>query len=282
MKPENPFRAWLESDPYGGAWVPIARLGWTEPASCPALIRIDAERQALERTDWPLHVDSARPNVWTSYRGEKPEYRAEMHRVEERDGVEFRPFVASFDPYGRPAWLEPIPAFVLHWEAWPVFASDGSITWFEEGDDSQPVAMARWLLERYENESTFGRLEIRRDRLLSFLATFGFDLAIYHAARVDGALVDGWADEGREPHRAWRVWAAAVPPRHRRASRHHHSQSAGPRRRVGTVGSRRQHWLSVPHWHRRQDRPGDSRYTSAARVSNARVLSRGGSGTILC
>jgi len=211
MRDENPFRAWLSSDPYGGQWVTVARLGgWTEPASCPALVPPAAEQEVLKRTDWPLHVDSARPSVWVRYTEQGPVPGSTMYRVEERDGVEFRPFVASFDPYGRPAWLEPIQAFVLHWDAWPKHAGDGSISWFEEGDDSEPIEIARWIVERHEDKVTIGRLEVRRDRLLSFLSTFGFDLAIYHDARTDCGLRDGWRDEGREEHRSWKTWASAI------------------------------------------------------------------------
>jgi hypothetical protein len=57
MKDENPFRAWLASESYRGQWVPVARLGgWTEPASCPALVPPAAEQEVLKRPDWPLHV----------------------------------------------------------------------------------------------------------------------------------------------------------------------------------------------------------------------------------
>jgi hypothetical protein len=96
------------------------------------------------------------------------------------------------DPRG-----EPIQAFVLHWEAWPKHAGNGSISWFEEGDDSEPVEIVRWIVEKHEDKVTIGRLDVRRDRLLSFLSTFGFDLAIYHDARTDCSLQDGWRDEDR-------------------------------------------------------------------------------------
>jgi hypothetical protein len=211
MKDENPFRLWLTTDPYRGQWVPVARLGgWTEPASCPALVSPAAEQEVLKRTDWPLHVGAARPSVWGRYSTEGEVHGSSMYRVEEREGVEFRPFVASFSPYGGPAWLEPIQAFVLHWEAWPRHSGDGSIAWFEDGDDSDPVEIARWIVERHEDRATLGRLEIRRNRLLSFLASFGFDLAIYHDARVDCDLPDRWRDDGRDEHRKWETWAATV------------------------------------------------------------------------
>src|SRR5438477_9544077 len=119
MKDENPFRGWLASQPYGGQWVPVARLGgWTKPASCPALVPPAAQEEVLKRTDWPIHANAARPSVWIHYSDEGPVHGATLYRVETRDGVEFRPFVASFDPYGRPAWIEPIQAFVLHWKSW--------------------------------------------------------------------------------------------------------------------------------------------------------------------
>ena len=122
----------------------------------------------------------------------------------------FRPFVAIFDPYARAAWLEPIQAFVLHWEAWPKHSADGGVTWFEEDDNSLPVEIARWKVERYEQHTTLGRLEVRRDRLLSLLATFDFDLAIYHEESIDSNLPDGLRDNGRERFRAWQVRTAKV------------------------------------------------------------------------
>lgn len=71
-----------------------------------------------------------------------------------------------------------------------------------------PVEIARWKIEGYQDRMTRGRLEIRRDRLLSFLAVFEFDLAIFHEDDIDCDLPGGWVDEGREDLRTWRVWTA--------------------------------------------------------------------------
>jgi len=211
MNPDNPFRDWLRPDAYGGVWVPVAQLGgWTEAASCPALFRADSIDRVLATTDWPLHPDSARPSVGESYSDGKVSYHSELHPTEHRNGVTFLPFVAMFNPYTQSAWLEPTQAFLLHWEAWPKHHGDGNVTWFSEGDDSLPVELARWRVESYAEHVTLGRLEVRRDRLLSFLATFDFDLAIYHEEHVDSDLPGGWKDEAREPARAWRVWTAEV------------------------------------------------------------------------
>jgi hypothetical protein len=214
MKDENPFRTWLESRIYSGQWIPVGRLGgWLGPASCPALFRASSHDDVLANTDWPLQLHSAGPEVWESFAEGEVTYGAELHPVEKRGEVLFHPFVAMFDPYTRPSWLEPIQAFVLHWDAWPKHSPDGAVTWFEEGDDSLPDEIARWRVESYEDKRTLGRLEIRRDRVLAFLAAYELDLAIYHEHNIEAnELPDGWTDEDREDTRAWTCWATQLSP----------------------------------------------------------------------
>jgi hypothetical protein len=131
--------------------------------------------------------------------------------VHEVDGVVFAPFVAYFSPFASPAWLEPVQPFVLYWRSWPRRDADGNIAWCEEGDDSLPEEIARWRLLRFTDAETFGLLEIRRDRLMTFLAEFEYDLAIYFEENIEAnELDDGWRDEGLEASRYWRVWATDV------------------------------------------------------------------------
>lgn len=212
MKDENPFRAWLERDVYGGYWVPVAQLGgWLGPASCPALVR-GPRSDVLADSDWPLQFADAGPQVWESCdKGEKHR-QAVLHPVEERDGLTFTPFVVHFDPFRQPGWLEPVQAFVLHFGAWPDHLGNGNVTWYEEGDDSKPEEIARWRLVKFEdNETTYGVLEIRRDRLMTFLSTFDFDLAIYFEENIlANELAEDWTDDGGDEQRGWHCWSAEV------------------------------------------------------------------------
>lgn len=114
MRAENPFRSWLEGDPYGGMWVPVARLGgWVAAASCPALFQAASPAPVLASTDWPIRLDSARPQIWHSYSETGITYNAELHPIKEQNRVSFHPFVAVFDPYTQLSWLEPIQPFIL-------------------------------------------------------------------------------------------------------------------------------------------------------------------------
>ena len=56
-----------------------------------------------------------------------------------------------------------------------------------------------------------GTLAIRRDRLMSFLAMFDLDLAVFFEHNIETELPDDWRDEGREASRYWRVWTAGAP-----------------------------------------------------------------------
>lgn len=211
IKEDNPFREWLEEDTYGSYWVPIARLGgWTHPVALPVLFTGE-KAQVLRDADWPMQLDSAGPEVWESWNEGSPSRHSELYPSERRGDLVFHPFVAMFDPFGRPSWLEPFQAFVLHWQAWPDRGADGHISWFTEGDDSQPEECARWVLENFADRVTVGRLEIRRDRLLAFLSAFDFDLAIYYTDVIEASQLDPqWTDEGSMESFAWRTWATKV------------------------------------------------------------------------
>lgn len=211
VREDNPFRDWLLGDTYSGYWVPVGRLGgWSGAAALPVLFSGD-KADVLRAQDWPLQFDSAGPEVWESWDGGTTTRHSALHPCERKGDVTFRPFLALFDPFARPSWLEPIQAFVLHWKLWPKHHPDGSISWFEEGDDSQPDEMARWRIESFEDRITLGRLEIRRDRLLAFLSAFEFDLAIYLQVtiEVDG-LDKGWKDSGSSENLSWRCWATEL------------------------------------------------------------------------
>jgi hypothetical protein len=131
----NPFRQWLSRNVYGDYWVPVAQLGgFLGPAACPALVRGPKET-VLADSDWPLQFNAAEPSVWQSWQNGEPQLEAHLYPVEEGDGVSYAPFVAIFDPYGSPAWLEPVQPFVLYWRAWPRRDDGGNISWYEEGDE---------------------------------------------------------------------------------------------------------------------------------------------------
>jgi hypothetical protein len=157
-----------------------------------------------------LQFNAAEPTVWLTRQDGEDAREAFLHPVEEQDGALYSAFVAHFDPYGIPSWLEPIQQFVLYWRAWPRHGGDENIRWFEEGDDSRSEEIARWTLLRYDDPSTVGLLEVRRDRLMTFLSEFEYDLAIYYEHHKEVELEDGWRDEEREDNRFWRVWATDV------------------------------------------------------------------------
>lgn len=213
MRDENPFRDWLTRDVYGGYWVPVGQLGgFLGPAACPTLV-LGPKEAVLAGTEWPLQFTAAEPEVWQSFANEQPTREAHLHPVKEEEAVTYAPFVAYFDPYGTPSWLEPVQPFVLYWRAWPRHDGGGNVTWYEEGDDSRPDEIARWRLVRFDDASTGGLLEVRRDRLMTFLAEFEYDLAIYYEHNIEAnQLEDEWRDEELEDNRYWRVWATDVHP----------------------------------------------------------------------
>jgi hypothetical protein len=214
VKDENPFRPWLERDRYGGYWVPIGQLGaFLGPAACPALVRAESKDVALATTEWPLQLDAATPDVWQVWGDGEVRRESHLHPVEDKGDATYVPLVALFNPFAEPSWLEPIQAFVLYWRAWPRHDNAGNISWFEEDDDSRPDEIARWRLESFERRLTVGTLEVRRDRLMPFLAAFEYDLAVYHEENIEAnELEDGWEDEGREENRYWQSWATLVHP----------------------------------------------------------------------
>jgi len=203
MKPENPFREWLESEPYGGTWVPVSRLGgWVEPASVPALFSSGKDSDILAGADWPFHVTDAGPEVW-SYADGHTEANLQPHH--HAGQTPLQPLVAYFDPPGRRPWLEPVQSFVLHQQAAPRFQSGGRISWEVRDEDGKPEEIARWL----PGEEDVGVLEIRRNALFSFMSDFDFDLAVYFEEnKATDEVPDGWRDAGCEARRTWRVWAA--------------------------------------------------------------------------
>jgi hypothetical protein len=118
VKQENPFHRWLERDVYEGYWVPVAQLGgWLGPAACPALVNGSSRDVVLASTEWPLQLNAAEPEVWQVRTDGEARHEAHLHPVEEREEVIYAPFVALFDPFAAPSWLEPIQAFVLFWRA---------------------------------------------------------------------------------------------------------------------------------------------------------------------
>jgi hypothetical protein len=214
VKDDNPFREWLERDVYGGYWVPIGQLGgWLGPVACPSLVRTESDDAVLADGDWPLQFGSAQPEVWETFSGDARSRNAVLHPSKQTENSQFLPFVAHFDPFGKPSWLEPVQSFVLYWQAWPRHDSNGTITWFEERDDSRPSALARWIVRDFRDGVTTGVLEVRRDRLMTFLGSFSYDLAIYYEDSTSApALLHGWSDEGRDQSRSWRAWATLVHP----------------------------------------------------------------------
>jgi hypothetical protein len=207
VRDENPFRRWLTTNTYGGFWVPVGQLGgFVGAAALPALMQGPKEA-VLASTEWPLQFNAAEPSVWQSWQSGEPNREAHLHPVEEQEGVRYSTFVAYFDPYGNPSWLEPIQPFILYWRAWARHDGGGDIKWFEEGDDSRPEEIARWRMLRHDGPSTVGLLEVRRDRLMTFLSEFDHDLAIYYEDHVAAELEDEWRDEEHEENRYWRVWA---------------------------------------------------------------------------
>ncbi|MGE5527388.1 MAG: hypothetical protein ACM3Q9_01840 [Methanosarcina sp.] len=205
MKPENPFRDWLESDTYGGTWVPVAGLGgWVRPASLPALFPCGQADDILAGSDWPFQIRNAGPEIWEFSDGRK---EAILHPEHHAGDTPLQPLAAFFDPAGRGAWLEPIQSFVLYHEASPKHQANGRISWEVHDEDGKPDEIARWS----PVDEEVGVLEIRRDALFSFMSDFDFDLAIYYEEnRPTTEVPDGWKEDDRETRRAWRVWASDI------------------------------------------------------------------------
>jgi hypothetical protein len=202
MKPENPFRDWLQSDLYDGTWVPVAGLGgWLRPVSLPVLFPSGQCEPLLSSTDWPFEMTAAQPEVW----GFKEVTEAKLHPEHYRGEIPVEPLIASFDPPGRRRWLEPVQSFVLFHAAAPRHQPGGRIGWEVSDEDGKPEEIARWS----PVDDEVGVLEIRRDILFDFMQTFDFDLAVFFEEnRPTEAVPEGWSDEAHELLRTWRVWAA--------------------------------------------------------------------------
>jgi hypothetical protein len=209
MKPDNPFADWLTSDPYDGTWVTVGRLGgWLGAAHLPVLFRRGAEEAMLASTEWPFQLDEAGPKVFDPTVGARRERHANLHPARYCGETPIEPLAVMFDPPARRAWLEPVQSFALFYGAAPRLKPDGQIEWEIADEDGKPEVIARWT--RTPDTEHEGVLTIRRDKLLRFMTTFGFDLAIYFEEnRADNSVDGDWRDEEREPDRYWRCWASA-------------------------------------------------------------------------
>lgn len=208
---ENPFAQWLSSAPYGGVWVPIAGLGgWLRPAILPVLFPAGQKDTLLVDTHWPLDVDASRPALWaTRQPGGGWIEEAQLHPDYDRDGVPLTPLAVRFVPPGRRAWLEPVQAFVLFHNSAPRHLAGGRIEWEVPDADGRPETIARWVPDAADDD--VGVLEVRRDKLLAFMGTFEFDLALFYTENIsDDSLPGDWSDEDQEPLRAWETWATDV------------------------------------------------------------------------
>ena len=120
MKPDNPFRDWLTSNPYGGTWVPVAGLGgYTGPASIPLLFPGGAKDDMLAGADWPLQYSDAGPEVFYSYTEGVKEHQAILHPEHHLGETSIEHLAVAFEPPDRRSWIEPVQGFVLFWGASP-------------------------------------------------------------------------------------------------------------------------------------------------------------------
>jgi hypothetical protein len=211
MDENNPFRPWLDSDPYDGNWIPVARLGGISGrVEMPVLFPWGENAKILdhEDLDWPIRIDGARPSSWITNDGHN-NWREEsnLYPKHEREGLQIDPLVAYLRrPSGR-SWLEPIQGFVLYHEAAPTHESGGTIRWYIPDEDGRPDEIACWQPRAHGN--SVGVLSIRRDKLLDFIHDFHRSVAIYVEASTEtDAVPDGWVDEVCEPLRRYRCIAS--------------------------------------------------------------------------
>jgi hypothetical protein len=209
MKLDNPFKDWLTSNVYGGTWVPVAGMGgWLGPAHLPVLFPRGEGDAMLRDTDWPFQLDEAGPEVVDLYHHDTKERQATLHPARYRGETTIEPLVAMFQPPARRAWLEPVQSFVLFYAASPNLKANGRIDWEIADEDGKPEVIATW--RRTPDTESEGVLVIRRDKLFRFMATFGFDLALYFEEnRADNSLDGTWRDDDRDATRVWRCWASA-------------------------------------------------------------------------
>jgi hypothetical protein len=124
-------------------------------------VHADSKDVVLASSDWPVQFSAAEPQVCQSFENGEPTRQAQLHPVEERGQVSYTPFAAYFLARSAcPSWLEPIQAFVLYRQAWPRHVGDGSVSSFEEGDNSRPDEIARWQLDSFDRGATDGTLEL--------------------------------------------------------------------------------------------------------------------------
>ena len=215
MDPKNPFRDWLESDPYGGAWVPVARLGGDmHLMENPIMFPWEKKQAVLDREDgrldWPIRIDGARPSSWIASDGaDSWREDSSLYPQHVEDGVTFDPFVAYFRRASGRSWLEPIQGFILYWEAWPERKPDGAIGWCVRDEDGRPDEISRW--QPQPTGERGGVLQVRRDKLLDFLHDFQRSLAIFADSNmVTDALTASWIDDGRDEHRRFHCVAGDI------------------------------------------------------------------------
>ena len=210
MKTENPFRRSLDEAGYfRGQWICVAQSTEFGVLARPTLVR-GASRALLDIQRWVDEPPTAGPSFSPSDDRDKTE--AQLNPVCELHGVTLEPFVAQFLPPHRPGWTEPVQSFLIYWQAWPEHSADGRIRWCRQDDDGGRDEIARWDPLVPEAKSREGKLLVRRDRLLAFLAMFDVDLAIYHQDLLsDVELSDGWDDSGITDNFVWETEAFDSP-----------------------------------------------------------------------
>src|SRR4051794_37373640 len=102
MKDGNPFVDLLNSDPYGGAWVPVGMLGGLGgPNQNAVLFPAGNSDVILSSSDWPLRFGDARPDV---YWDENGQIHGSLSPERFRSEVAIDPFLVAFNPPTRPGW----------------------------------------------------------------------------------------------------------------------------------------------------------------------------------
>lgn len=190
------FGSYAQASRYAGTWIPVALTKGPHTAiATVALVRITDKAAVMENFGHPVDFDGARPFVSTDGRGHVVERELQPFGVEA--GGEYRPFVVEVQRKQEPSWLEPIQAFLLYWGAWAEHGPGENISWRRLHGDDDPEEIARWKVDGV-GDAELRVLEVRRDRLLPFLAAFDYDLVINLIAdnyEVKGAHGDVYSDE---------------------------------------------------------------------------------------
>jgi hypothetical protein len=174
------------------------------PVLCPK----GAKDVMLTSAGWPLQFADAGPEVFDAYTDGVKERQAILHPEHHLGETPIEHLAVAFRPPDRRSWIEPVQSFVLYVGASPRLRNEGQIDWEIPDEDGKPEIIATWT--RTPDTEYEGVLRIRRDTLLQFMTTFGFDLAIYYEEiRADDSVPGDWSDEEREPVRYWRCWASA-------------------------------------------------------------------------